>query len=71
MKNLYPNLASELQAHNLTNAIFAKMIGMAKTTLYRRFSGETEWKLHEVVTICEVLDCYDVKYLFLRLDYIS
>lgn len=71
MKNLYPNLASELQAHNLTNAIFAKMIGMAKTTLYRRLCGETEWKLHEVVTICGILDNNDVQHLFLRLDYIS
>ena len=68
MKTLYPNLASELQAQNFTYAKFARQIGMPKTTMYRRMNGETEWKLHEVVTICGALNNYDVHYLFLRLD---
>lgn len=71
MTNIYPNLASELKAHNLTFPKLAKMIGMAKTTLYRRLSGESEWKLHEVLTICGALNLYDIHYLFLRLDDIS
>lgn len=71
MKNIYPNLASEVKAHALTIREFAQLLGMPKTTLYRRLCGETEWRLHEVLTICGILNCYNVHYLFLRLDNIS
>lgn len=71
MTIIYPNLASELKARNLSFVKLAKIIGMAKTTMYRRLCGESEWKLHEVLTICGALNLYDIHYLFLRLDNIS
>ena len=49
MTIIYPNLASELKARNLSFVKLAKIIGMAKTTMYRRLCGESEWKLHEVL----------------------
>lgn len=71
MASIYPNLVAAVSANNLTFPKLAKAIGMPKTTLYRRISGETEWKLHEVLRICEALCHYDVNHLFLRLDNIS
>jgi predicted transcriptional regulator len=71
MKNIYPNLTSELKAQQLSFAELAKIIGMPKSTMYRRISGNTQWRLHEVLTICGTLNLYDVHYLFLRLDNIS
>lgn len=64
---IFPNLAQEMKARNLSFAKLADMIGLSKTAMYRRVYGKTDWKLHEIVNICRVLDSEDALQLFLRL----
>ena len=65
---LYPNLTCSLNTQNITYSQLAKAIGMSKTAIYRRKNGLIEWKLPEIVRICQFLGIEDAVWLFLRFD---
>lgn len=65
---IFPNLTRELIGRNLSYAKLAAAVGMSKSAMYRRLGGKSDWKLHEVVNICQYLNVDDAVELFLRLD---
>ena len=65
---VFPNLTRAIIDNNLSYAKLAAAVGMSKSAMYRRLSGEADWKLHEVVNICQFLNIDDAVELFLRLD---
>ena len=67
MNSVYPNLEKEMQQRHMSCARLAKMIGLSKYAMYRRISGQTDFKLTETVSICQILDNLDAEQLFLRL----
>lgn len=68
MKTVYPNLDREIQKRDISYSELAKKIGLSKYAMYRRMVGRTDFKLTEVVRICQVLDKLDASQLFLRLN---
>lgn len=67
MNSVYPNLEKEIQKRHLSYARLAKMIGLSKYAMYRRISGQTDFKITEAVCICQILGDLDADQLFLRL----
>lgn len=66
--SIYPNLTLKMKVNKVSAETLAAKLGMKKSALYRRLRGETEWRLSEVVEICEFFDNYDAGELFLRLN---
>lgn len=48
---IYPNLNAEIARHNLTSEQIAQNAGISKTSLWRKLSGATDFKLCEIVAI--------------------
>lgn len=65
---LYPNLTCSLNDLKMTYSQLAKALGMSKTAVYRRKNGVIEWKLSEIVRICQLLNVTDAVWLFSRFD---
>ena len=53
---MYPNIAKELVINRITLSKLAEKIGMAKTTLYDKYNGRSEFTLPEAFTIQEALN---------------
>lgn len=45
-----------MKAKKISRTRLAEELGMAKSTLSQRFSGVTEFKLAELIAICDLLD---------------
>lgn len=71
MKLVYPNLDREIKGRGLNYSKLATAVGLSKSAMYRRISGETDFKISEAVRICQHLGDLDANWLFLRLDTIS
>lgn len=67
METVYPNLDAEIQKQNMSYRKLASLVGLSKYAMYRRINGQTDFKLTEVVRICQVLENLDANQLFLRL----
>lgn len=67
MSSVYPNLEKEIQDRHMSYSRLAKMIGLSKYAMYRRISGQTDFKVTEAVLICQILNNLDAEQLFLRL----
>ena len=65
---VFPNLTYALVDRKISYAQLAAAVGMSKSSMYRRLSGKSDWKLHEIVNICQFLNIDDAVELFLRLD---
>lgn len=65
-RTVYPNLERAVKERNIPFSRLAREIGMTKSAMYRRLSGSAEWKLHEVVLVCQFLGTEDAIQLFLR-----
>lgn len=68
MLTVYPNLDAKMVELKISCPKLAEQIGMEYLALWRRMTGSVDWKLHEAVEVCRVLNCNDIPYLFLRLD---
>ena len=68
MRVKYPILTRELKKHGLTQTQLADLLGVSRSTIQRRMNGESDWKVHEVVQICQFLQRWDSDQLFLQLD---
>ena len=68
MEIVYPNLDIEIQKRDISYSKLAQSVGLSKYAMYRRISGQTDFKLTEVVRICGVLNAMDANQLFLRLN---
>ena len=64
--SVYPNLTRELKNRKITVKDLAVILGISKSSAYRRLNGETEWRLTEIVSICQYLENFDANTLFLR-----
>ena len=68
METVYPNLDREIQKQDISYSKLAKIVGLSKYAMYRRIMGRTDFKVTEVVRICQVLENLDASQLFLRLN---
>lgn len=54
MKNIkYPVLAGEMIKHNESYETLAKLLGVARNSVWRRFTGRTPWTISDVDKLCE------------------
>lgn len=49
----YPNLLGEMARNGETQGTLAKLLGLSNPSITRRLTGEIEWRIWEVETICE------------------
>lgn len=68
MKSVYPNLDMEIQKRDISYPKLARLVGLSKYAMYRRITGRTDFKINEVVSICDTLSVIDASQLFLRLN---
>ena len=69
MKTVYPNLDMEIQKRDISYQKLARLVGLSKYAMYRRITGRTDFKLHEVIRICQVLENLDANQLFFTIKY--
>ena len=48
-------IAKGMKAKKISRTRLAEELGMAKSTLSQRFSGVTEFKLAELIAICDLI----------------
>lgn len=65
---VYPNLIAEMTRRKITAATLASVVDLSTSAVYRRLRGETDWKLPEVIRLCQYLDNSNASELFLRLN---
>ena len=63
----YPNLRAEMARKGITQTMIAKLLGVSDPTIFRKFSGRTDWTLGEIEAICEYLQ-KDYYHLFIDKD---
>lgn len=63
---VYPKLLEKLTERSIPYRDLARIADVSEIGIYRRISGTTEWKLPEVVAICQYLEEYDAEKLFQR-----
>lgn len=51
-KNLYPDLRAEMARRGETHKDLAKLLFLDTSAISRRLSGEIEWSIGEIETIC-------------------
>lgn len=66
---LYPNLEAELKRFNISRDELAQVIGVSRSNLYTRLTGEKEFSLSEARIICAYIEkksgrVMTIKYLF-------
>jgi hypothetical protein len=52
-KIVYPNLKAEMARHGETSAILGELLNISQVSVRRKLSGNKEWKINEIVTICD------------------
>lgn len=68
MTNIYPNLADKMLATDTSVSDLADYLKINLRSMYRRLSGQTEFKVIEVIKICQYFDVYNVVELFVRFE---
>lgn len=61
---MFPNLRAEMARKRYTITRLAAELGITRKGLDNKLSGKTEFKLGEILKICEILGVNDVNYLF-------
>ena len=57
MKNIkYANLVGEMAKNGETLVTIGKLLGISDASVSRRLSGQTDWKISEIETLCEKFD---------------
>ena len=65
---IYPNLTKAMKDKNISFEQMANVLGISEKAFQRRMTGETQWKLHEAVKVCDVLgNIYPIQ-SYLRLN---
>ena len=67
MDSIYPNLCSELSKAGICMAEVAEVLNTTETVINNKLRGIEPWLLHEVITVCRLLNTSDVEYLFIQL----
>ena len=49
----YPNLLAEMARYGDTKLTLCELLGIKRTALWSRLSGETGWKMKEIDKLCE------------------
>lgn len=64
MNFAYPNLVSSMKDRGMDYKALADVLGISEYAAYRRLRGFSEWKLPEVVRLCQYFSVPDVALLF-------
>lgn len=62
---IYPNLVAEMARRGITQTTIAKLLGVGKSTVSRKFSGQNDWTISEVEILCEYFN-KDYYQLFIK-----
>ena len=62
----YPFLIKELKDNGMSAKDLADLLCVSPRVIYSRLSGASEWRLSEIVKICEHFEKTNVNELFLR-----
>ena len=65
---VYPNLCRELDEMGISVEVLAEKLNIPEESLCSKLSGNTPWRLGEVIHICKLVKKPDAKFLFLQLD---
>ena len=68
MTNIYPNLADKMLETDTNVSDLADYLKINLRSMYRRLSGQTEFKVIEVIKICQYFNVYNVVELFVRFE---
>ena len=52
-KPKYPEIRVEMARHGDTQSTLAKLLDITVTSISRRLSGEIDWRISEVETLCK------------------
>lgn len=63
---VYPHLLEKLNEKGISYRELSHVADVSQMGIYRRITGITEWKLPEVVAICQYLGEPDAEKLFQR-----
>lgn len=62
----YPFLIKEMNNHNMSPKDLADLLYVSPRVIYSRLNGSSEWRLSEIVKICEHFEKMNINELFLR-----
>ena len=68
MNAIYPILCRELDRVGITLSYLATTLNITEDSVRSKLRGESPWMLSEALSICKILNCDDIKLLFLQLD---
>ena len=66
MHFIYPNIVSEMEKRGLDYRDLAGSLNISEHAAYRRMRGFAEWKLNEIVNLCQYFEVSDTAWLFER-----
>ncbi len=64
MRSIYPVLDKALAEKSMTYTDLAEAVGVSHMGMYRRLRGITQFRLPEVIYICQLFPGYTVAELF-------
>lgn len=64
MQSKYPILDTLMAERNIKYPELGEAIGLEKMAVYRRLKGLTEWKLPEVLAVCQYFNNPNATYVF-------
>lgn len=67
MKSLFPNLDEQMRLKGVSITELADLLQLSRSTIYQRLNGQSDWRLVEIVAICQFLEYSDALKLFLQL----
>lgn len=53
MQSIYPNLDKMMIDHGMSYSELGSRIGLGNLAMYRRLKGITNWRLPEILAICD------------------
>lgn len=63
---VYPNLVRLMNDRGMNYRKLADILNISELAAYRRLRGSTEWKLPEVMRLCQYFGTSDTAWLFER-----
>lgn len=68
MESIYPNLCSELSKAGISTVELTEVLNTTETVICDKLRGTEPWLLHEAMTVCQLLNTSDVKFLFFTIS---
>lgn len=67
MDSVYPNLLKKLKEDGITTPFLAKNLNLTESSVSDKLMGLCDWKLHEAISVCCLLNEPNIELLFVQL----